>query len=151
MRLKMKGWNLTGKGIPGDSVMTERKILVVDDDETIRYMLEKAFSRFGYTVRVAENGERALEILKKEKIQVMFLDINMPGMDGLELCRRIREGYPISVIHAMTGYGSLFELSGCRQAGFDDYFRKPMDLEVLHKAAEEAFDKIDMWNITEQG
>jgi CheY-like chemotaxis protein len=131
--------------------MTERKILVVDDEETIRDMLEMAFSRFGYTVRLAENGERALEILKKEKIQVMFLDINMPGMDGLELCRRIREEYPISIIHAITGYGSLFELSDCRQVGFDDYFRKPMDLEVLHRAAEDAFNKIDMWNISELG
>jgi DNA-binding response OmpR family regulator len=130
--------------------MNERKILVVDDEEIIRDILEQAFSQSGYTVRSAENAERALEILRGEKIQVMFLDLNMPGMNGLDLCRRIREEYPISVIHALTGHGSLFQLSDSRQAGFDDYFAKPVDLGVLYKAAEDAFEKIEMWNLSEE-
>jgi CheY-like chemotaxis protein len=134
----------------GDSVMTERKILIVDDEEVIRELMTQAFSRFGYAVRAAEDAEKALDILRGEKIQVMFLDLDMPGMNGLDLCQKIREEYPKSMIHALTGHGSLYQLSDCRQAGFDDYFTKPVDLILLRKAAEDAFDKIDMWNISKE-
>jgi len=130
-------------------MMTEKKVLVVDDEDIIREMLEIAFTRFGYIVRLAEDAEKALDILREEKIQVMFLDINMPGMNGLELCRKIRAEFPKSIIHALTGHGSLFELADCREAGFDDYFKKPVNLEVLDRAAKDAFEKIDTWNMKE--
>ncbi len=133
-----------------DPVMKEKIILVVDDEELIRDVLEQTFSRFGYSVRTAENAERALEILREEKIQVMFLDLVMPGINGLDLCEKIREEFPLSIIYALTGHGSLYELSDCRQAGFDDYFTKPMDLGIISRAAEEAFEKIDMWHISEE-
>ena len=67
--------------------MSENMILVVDDDESIRDIFEIAFSKSGYSVRCAESAEKALEILKDNKFQVMFLDINLPGMNGVELCR----------------------------------------------------------------
>ena len=108
-------------------------------------MLEQAFSKAGYTVRLAESAEETLDILKDEKIQVMFLDLKLPGMNGLKLCRKIRKEFPIAIIHAITGYASLFELADCREAGFDDYFIKPVELEVLFKAAQDAFEKIDRW------
>ncbi len=130
--------------------MSEKKVLIVDDEELIREILEMAFIQFGYTVRSAENAEKALDILREDKIQVMFLDLNMPGMSGLDLCRKICEDFPESIIHALTGNSSLFEHSKCWQAGFDDYFTKPADLDALNKAAKEAFKKIDMWNIIEQ-
>ena len=66
----------------------EKKILVVDDEKMIRDMLEKAMNREGYSVVCAESGEEALEILKDKKIFVMFLDLKLPGMNGLELCRQ---------------------------------------------------------------
>ncbi len=125
--------------------MSEKKILVVDDEVHIRDMLEQAFSKAGYTVRLAESAEETLDILKDDKIQVMFLDLKLPGMNGLKLCRKIRKEFPIAIIHAITGYASLFELADCREAGFDDYFIKPVDLEVLFKAAQDAFEKIDRW------
>ncbi len=124
--------------------MTEKNILVVDDDKIILDILEGVFSRFGYAVRTAENAERALEILKEEEIRVMFLDINMPRMNGLELCQKIRKKYPRSIIYALTGNGSLLNLFEYRQAGFDDFFRKPMDLGALCRAAEDGFLKIEM-------
>jgi len=83
--------------------------------------------------------------LSKEKLQVMFLDLNMPGMNGVELCRKIRHDFPMAIIHAMTGYSSLFELANCREAGFDDYFTKPVQLEQLIEAAEHAFRKLERW------
>lgn len=125
--------------------MKRNKILVVDDEEAIREMLEEAFSRAGYQVRSTESAEAAVELLKDDKIHVMFLDLNLPGMNGVELCRQIRRDMPMAIIHAVTGYASLFELADCREAGFDDYFTKPVNLADLLKAAKDAFEKIDRW------
>ena len=88
--------------------MNEKKILLVDDKTDIGRVFEKALVRAGYVVRSAASGGEALEILKGEKIQVMFFDLNMPEMDGLELCRRVRKDFPMAMIHAVTGYSSLF-------------------------------------------
>ena len=125
--------------------MTDRHILVVDDELAILTALEKVFSRAGYRSYLAETAEEALGILEKENINVMFLDLNLPGMNGVELCRKIRKDRPIAVIHAITGYASLFELTDCREAGFDDYFTKPADMEMLLTAAQSAFEKVDRW------
>ncbi len=125
--------------------MSERKLLVVDDEESIRDMFEEAFSRAGYLVQSAESAEEALEILKKENIHVMFLDLNLPGMNGLELSKQLRKDRPMDIIFAVTGYSSLFELAECREAGFDDYFNKPVNLKMLLKAAQDAFEKINRW------
>ncbi|HCK98671.1 MAG TPA: response regulator [Candidatus Marinimicrobia bacterium] len=121
------------------------KILCVDDEPMILEIYESAFKEKGYTVFTATRGEEALKILEKENIQVMFTDLKMPGMDGLELCRRIKKDNPIACIYAVTGFGSLFELSDCREAGFDDYFTKPVKLEALYKTVEDAFEKIERW------
>lgn len=121
------------------------KILVVDDEKMIRTMLEKALSRKGYDVICAESAEEALDVLNNEVIQVMFLDLKLPGMTGLELCRKIRDEYPLSVMYAITGYTSNFDLSDSREAGFEDYFTKPVDLQTIFQAAEEAFEKIKRW------
>ena len=125
--------------------MKERKILIVDDDTQILGMLEKAFSGKGYSVVTASSGEEAKKIFEKEKPRVAFLDLNMPGMNGIELCRWIKSEQPITIIHALTGYGKIFELFDCREAGFEDYFLKPVDLSLLFGVAEEAFKKIDRW------
>ena len=123
----------------------ERKILLVDDEKQILDGWGLAFRNAGYTVHCAENAEEAQEILNQENSQVVFLDLKLPGMNGVELCERIRRDWPLVVIYAVTGYPSLFELVDCREAGFDDYFAKPVDLEVLLKAAEDAFERIDRW------
>lgn len=142
----------TGQVGPGKPVMispkrgtAENKILVVDDEQDICDMLEKAFGKAGYAVHCAESAEEALEILRQENIQVMFLDLNLKGRSGVELCQQIRKDNAIAIIYAITGYTSLFELAGCREAGFDDYFTKPVELKFLRKAADDAFEKLDRW------
>ncbi|MFO7913359.1 MAG: response regulator [Desulfotignum sp.] len=125
--------------------MAEKKILVVDDEKAIISLLEQAFSRKGYEVRSALDAETALEILENETIYVMFFDLNLPGMNGIELCREIKKRRPVSVIYAITGYASLFELADCRDAGFEDYFKKPVNLSTLMDRAASAFEKIDRW------
>jgi DNA-binding response OmpR family regulator len=126
-------------------MISERKILFVDDEKPILMMLEKAFSKAGYTVKTADSAEAAMELLNHEPIHVMFLDLNLPGMNGPELCRKIKSERPMDIVYALTGYASLFELSECREAGFDDYFKKPADLKKLKMAAEIAFEKLNRW------
>ena len=123
----------------------EKKILVVDDEQQIRDMYVQAFSEAGYTVKSAESAEEALEILEKERFWVMFLDLNLPGMNGVDLCRQIRKAYSMTIPYAVTGYASLFELSDCREAGFEDYFTKPTSLVDLLEAAGHAFKKLERW------
>ena len=125
--------------------MSEERILVVDDEKQIRDMYSQAFTRAGYEVTTAESAEEALEIFKREQFWVLFLDLNLPGMNGVDLCREIRKQYPMSIAYAVTGYASLFELSDCRDAGFEDYFTKPASLSDLLEAAEHAFKKLARW------
>ncbi len=125
--------------------MPQNTVLVVDDEKAILLLFEKAFSKAGIKAITVTSGEIALEILKKEEINVIFSDLNMEQMDGLELCRKIKKTKPMTIVFAMTGYASLFELADCREAGFDDYFKKPFKLPILIKAAEDAFEKIERW------
>jgi CheY-like chemotaxis protein len=125
--------------------MAEKKILVVDDEEQIRDLFSQVFSNAGYAVQTVESAEQALEIIAKTPFLVFFLDLNLPGMNGVELCRQIRKGWPMAICYAVTGYASLFELSDCRDAGFEDYFTKPASLSDLLDSAEHAFRKIERW------
>jgi DNA-binding response OmpR family regulator len=125
----------------------EKKILIVDDEEVIRNMLQEFLSKNGYEVRLAESAETALDILKRESLMVMFLDLKLPGISGIELCKKIRKDNDVGIIYAFTAYTDLFGLIDCRRAGFDDYFTKPVKLELILQAAQDAFAKLERWNI----
>lgn len=125
--------------------MSDKRIFVVDDEKQIREMYSQAFTRAGYGVTTAESAEEALEKFKKEPCWILFLDLNLPGMNGVDLCREIKKQYPMAIPYAVTGYASLFELSDCRDAGFEDYFTKPASLSDLLEAAEHAFKKLARW------
>ncbi|MFC1489038.1 response regulator [Thermodesulfobacteriota bacterium] len=129
--------------------MNEKKILVVDDEEMIRDILEQAFSKAGYEVRTAENAEKAMDVLRQESIMVMFLDLKLPGMNGVDLCKQIRKETKVAIIYALTGHTDLFGLLEVRGAGFDDFFAKPFSIEVLLEAVQEGFKKIERWKIGE--
>jgi CheY-like chemotaxis protein len=101
-----------------------------------------ALNRAGHEGFYAETGEQALEILKgEEKIHIIFLDLNLPDMSGVELCRRIRMDRPNAVINAITGYAPFFDITGCYQAGFDDYLEKPISRDLLFTSIYKAFQK----------
>lgn len=127
--------------------MSSKKILVVDDEEAIRDILKQGFTKDGFEVLTAKSAEDAREILRNESIMVMFLDLHLPGMSGVELCRLIRRENWIGIVFAITGYTDLFGLMECRRAGFDDFFIKPVSIGVLVEAAREAFKKIERWNL----
>jgi len=122
-----------------------KKILVVDDEVAVRDLLKDTFSIEGYDVRLAEGAETAFEILKGEDIEVIFLDLKLFGMNGIELCKQIRKDNPITIIFAMTGWAALYDIEECREAGFDDFFTKPVQTEMLLKAIEGAFERLNRW------
>lgn len=127
--------------------MEKKKILIVDDEADILNLFKEVFESAGYDVWTAENAEDALDTLKTQSIMVMFLDLKLPGMSGVELCKRIRVENQIGIIHALTGYSNFFGLLECRAAGFDDFFTKPIQIKILLKAAENAFEKLERWKI----
>jgi len=127
--------------------MNEKKMLVVDDETYLLDMLEELFADEGYHVFTSENAEDALNILQRNSIMVMFLDLKLPGMSGIELCRQIRKENQIGIIHALTGYANFYGLLECRAAGFDDFFLKPVDVSVLLKAAHESFERLLRWDV----
>lgn len=130
--------------------MNKRQLLIVDDDEHIRNMFSRAFSDAGYIVTTASSAEEALELQRKHGFGVLFLDLDLPGMNGIELCRQIRKLWPMSIAYAVTGYASLFELSDCREAGFEDYFTKPANLSEILATASHAFNKQERWRRREK-
>lgn len=127
--------------------MNGKKILVVDDEVLILDLLKEVFTSLGYMVFTAASAEEALKILQNESVMVMFLDIKLPGMSGIELCKKIRIKNQICIIHAITGYSNIYGLLECRTAGFDDFFVKPVGIKLLKKAAQEAFEKLERWDV----
>ena len=124
---------------------SEKKILVVDNEICILDMLTDVFGSAGYTVRTAKNAKETLDILKVEDIKVMFIDLDLPGINGIDLCKTIRKDNQMSVVNAFTGFATACGLMECRAAGFDDFFVKPSGVRLLLKAAEDAFEKIKRW------
>jgi two-component system OmpR family response regulator len=106
-------------------------ILVVDDEEVLSDLVASALRFAGYSVRVEGNGLDALRSIKAEAPDLVVLDVNMPDMDGFEVCRRIRrDGMQIPVIF-LTARDDIDDLRvGFRQGG-DDYLTKPFSLEEL--------------------
>lgn len=123
--------------------MIERKILVVDDEAHIRDMLVTAFSQAGYQTFATATGEQALEILKQHAILLMFLDLGLPTMNGFELCEHIRQCHRDAIIYALTGHAGLFVRQEFLDAGFDDYFAKPIAIQALNEAVENAFGRLE--------
>jgi len=123
----------------------KKKILVVDDEDTIRYLFQSLFPEAIYDVHAVQDGPEALQILKNTDIHVIFLDLKLFGMNGITLCRQIRQTNPLAVIHAMTGWAALFDIEECRDAGFDDYFVKPLDIDLISLTVQESFKKLERW------
>ena len=105
-------------------------ILVVDDDHRNCTLLGAVLTRKGYNVFIANNGRQALEICTEENIQFVITDINMPVMDGIELCEILRGSNSESYIYAMSG-NAQFSFQKIRSIGFDDYFTKPFSVKNI--------------------
>jgi len=105
-------------------------VLLVEDDPGARQGLELALRRLGYQVRPAETGEVALGGIGQDAVDVVVLDVMLPGLDGFEVCRRLRRGSDVPVI-MLTARGDDFDIVAGLEAGADDYVVKPAEPRVL--------------------
>lgn len=109
------------------------KIAVVDDEKDIRDILEVYLNNEGYDVYKVSSGEDALKLLENEEIHLMILDIMMPGMDGMELCRKVREKSNVPILMLSAKSQSMDKIQGIL-TGADDYMVKPFEpIELIVK------------------
>ena len=109
------------------------RLLVVDDESEICEFLKSFFEERNYQVVVANSGEQALERMKQEKPQVVLLDIKMPGMDGVQTLKEIKNKYPKAKVIMVTAIETRDKIEECLRLGADNYITKPLSLEYLEK------------------
>jgi DNA-binding response OmpR family regulator len=105
-------------------------VLLIEDDRAVRTGLELALTRQGHAVDAAETGERGLELLRATPPDVVVLDLMLPGMDGFEICRRIRTDGDLPII-MLTARNDDMDVVAGLEAGADDYVVKPVQPRVL--------------------
>jgi putative two-component system response regulator len=113
-------------------------LLVVDDEEPIRNALRKFLTQQGYEVVIAGGGEEALEVLQRQRITGMLLDVNMPGITGVELVPLVMEIEPSIALLMLTAVNDATSAALCMQRGAFDYLIKPIDLGHLGRAIHQA-------------
>ena len=118
----------------------EKKVLVVDDEDFHRELMQKLLSKLGYGVAVAESAEEAFSFLKNEKFPVIITDLIMLEMDGVEFCQMLRETDTKTVVIALSGHTELYNREKLIEAGFDNHLTKPIKIEVISQAIKEGFE-----------
>jgi len=114
--------------------MPENSILIVDDELLIRDLLYDFFVSQGWQPSMAENGQKAMEILENQKVDLVLTDIRMPEMDGLELTSEIRQRYPDIPVIIMTAYPSVESAVEALRNRVSDYITKPFNINKLYKS-----------------
>jgi PAS domain S-box-containing protein len=122
----------------------EKEILVVDDERDICEVLDISLSDIGYRVHTAENGEEALRVFEEVNPPIVLTDIRMPGIDGIELLRRIKEKNPETEVIMITGHGDMDIAIKSLKLEATDFITKPINEDVLEIALKRAHDRIDM-------
>ena len=115
-----------------------KKILVVDDDPVVGKSFDRVLTRKGYAVITATNGPDALEKLRNERYDMVFTDIKMPGMSGLEVAERVKASQPWLPVVIVTGYGSEASQARAAAAGVSGFLHKPLSPEMIEGSAEQA-------------
>ena len=114
-------------------VRPQMKVLLVEDDASMRNTLERTLTRRGMQLATCDDGRKALALWHAGQPDVVMLDLSLPGMDGLELARRIRSEprHARMILIALTGYGQAADRVAAREAGFDEHLVKPVQGEQL--------------------
>ena len=120
------------------------KILIVDDERAIRNSLKEILGDEGYDVDVAEDGPSALAKVDKEKFDVIFCDIKMPGMDGTEVLEKIMADGVDSAVVMISGHGDIETAVECIKKGAFDFIQKPLDLNRILITIKNATDKVSI-------
>lgn len=108
-----------------------KKLLIVDDQFGIRILLNEVFQKEGYKIFQASNGKQALDIVKMRRPDLVLLDIKIPGIDGIEILKRMKKIVPDIKVIVMTAYGELNMIEEAMELGAITYFAKPFDIEEM--------------------
>ena len=119
--------------------MKALRVLLVDDEEDFVETLADRLKMRDLDATTAHNGEQALSVVKEGEPDVIVLDLKMPGMDGIEVLRRVRKAYPSVEVIILTGHGSEKDEEVARSLGAFDYMKKPVDLDKLVPRIKSAF------------
>lgn len=114
-------------------------VLVVDDEEMMRNLLDKILSREGYRILTAEDGVHALEMIEKEDIDLIISDMKMPRMTGFELLKHVKQQHPNIGVIIMTAYGDTYTVKDALLLGADEYITKPFKSYEISLVVERAY------------
>src|SRR5271169_436829 len=115
-----------------------RKVLVVDDDPAVRKSFDRVLTGKGYAVITAESGEEALRKLNEEKYDLVYTDIRMPGMSGLDVAEQVKARRPWTPVVIITGYGNDAAESRAKAAGVSGFLHKPLSPAMIEDSARDA-------------
>lgn len=115
-----------------------KRVLVVDDDPVVGKSFDRVLSGKGYAVITASNGEEALNKLRSENYDLVFTDIKMPGMNGLEVAEKVKASQPWLPVVIITGYGTDANEVQAKAAGVSAFLHKPLSPEMIEDSAREA-------------
>ena len=118
--------------------MGAKRILVVDDQESMREMLSELLRMMGYDARAVDGGDQALQSLQDTETDLVITDLNMPGMDGMELMKRIKGLYPRLPVIIITGYGTFNTERQVLSSGADGYIPKPCTINRVQETVNQA-------------
>ncbi len=119
--------------------MSKGKLLIVDDEENIRISLQAILRDEGYQTDAVSSGEACLEKLKRNKYDAIFLDIWLPGKDGIEILKEIRSRRPRQYVIIISGHGTIETAVQATKLGAFDFIEKPLSLEKLMQVLRHAF------------
>ncbi|MBF0100221.1 MAG: response regulator [Desulfobacterales bacterium] len=122
--------------------MDKRAVLIVDDDSTIRELLEKVVKRFFFETYIANNGQNALDVIGEKPIDIVLVDIKLPDIDGISLIEEIKTLNPNCEVIVITGFGSVDIATQSLRKGAIDYIEKPINLDELSTALGRAVEKL---------
>ena len=120
------------------------KILIIDDERSIRNSLKEILVDEGYDVDLAENGAQGCEMADKEKYSVIFCDIKMPEMDGLEVLEKLHKMGVDAAIVMISGHGDINVAVECIKKGAFDFIPKPLDLNRILITIKNATEKVSL-------
>ena len=122
---------------------TKLQVLVIDDDEVVGRSFDRVLSDKGYDVSTALSGEEALHTMDEEEFDVVFTDIKMPGIDGLEVTERIKARCPWTPVVVITGYGTDANEAKANVLGASGFVRKPLTPEIIESITLKAVNESD--------
>jgi len=120
------------------------RLLVVDDDESLRWVTKVQLEQSGYMVSDAADGRQALELLRQNGADLVITDLMMPGMSGLDLLNQLRTEYPDLAVIVVTAFGTVETAVGAMKAGAYDYITKPVNIEELKITVGRALEHVNL-------